>query len=274
MEPARERAGARASIRRSACDFDFHRDRLRLRSIFTGLAAAARRELGGGSPPIQPSAVARAGTGSVRALGCATWRLTPGRVLCAAPRLVPDVAHLRACRRAGLRPGATLRLAAQRTNGPSASPTPSARAEPTVSERAGLPSASAAGVTCKCGNSHWQEWPSGRPRVTRQQESRDRPAGVGPGDRVTKRRFSAWNPVSCQQSWPGKMPDPNTRTAAQSAAVAVLSCCTHCPVFRISLLTSGAKRTSCMPSGGTTSTHVHPCSSPSSRVPASPPASG
>jgi len=32
--------------------------------------------------------------------------------------------------------------------------------------------------------------------------------------------------------------------------------------------------TSCMPSGGSTSTHVHPCRSPSSRVPASPPASG
>jgi hypothetical protein len=32
--------------------------------------------------------------------------------------------------------------------------------------------------------------------------------------------------------------------------------------------------TSCMPSGGSTSTRVHPRRSPSSRVPASPPASG
>jgi hypothetical protein len=36
--------------------------------------------------------------------------LTPGHVPCAAARLVPQVAHWRAGRRAGLRHGATLRL--------------------------------------------------------------------------------------------------------------------------------------------------------------------
>jgi hypothetical protein len=38
------------------------------------------------------------------------------------------------------------------------------------------------------------------------------------------------------------MPDPNTHTAAQAAAVTALSCCTRCPDFRISLPTSGAKQ--------------------------------
>ncbi|HEX9355256.1 MAG TPA: thiolase family protein [Streptosporangiaceae bacterium] len=36
--------------------------------------------------------------------------------------------------------------------------------------------------------------------------------------------------VLAQQPQPGKTPDPNTRTAAESAAVAVLSCCTRCSV--------------------------------------------
>src|ERR1035438_6249097 len=36
------------------------------------------------------------------------------------------------------------------------------------------------------------------------------------------------------------MPYPNGRAPARAIAVAVLSCCTRCPGFRISLLTSGA----------------------------------
>jgi hypothetical protein len=50
------------------------------------------------------------------------------------------------------------------------------------------------------------------------------------GDRAGQRRFSAWNPVSCQHLQPGNMPDSNVCTAAHRAAVAVLSCCTHCSI--------------------------------------------
>jgi hypothetical protein len=48
-----------------------------------------------------------------------------------------------------------------------------------------------------------------------------------------------------------------------------------CPDLELLVELSGLEPlTSCMPSGGSTSTRVHPCRSPSSRVPASPPASG
>jgi hypothetical protein len=86
-----------------------------------------------------------------------------------------------------------------------------------------------------------------------------------------------WNTSPCQQPWTAEMPDPNRPAASQGIPVAVLCCCTRDPAVRISLLTSGAKRaqplTSCMPSGGSTSTHVHPRRSPSSRVPTRPPLS-
>ena len=74
------------------------------------------------------------------------------------------------------------------------------------------------------------------------------------------------------------MPDPNTHTAAQPTAVAVLSCCTRCS--NRSNFTSEQVElrgleplTSYMPSGGSTSTGGHPCRSPSSPVPARPPPS-
>ena len=112
----------------------------------------------------------------------------------------------------------------------------------------------------------------------RQQESRDRSGGDLPRRQADQRRFSTRNPVSCQQPQPGRMPNPNTHTAAQAAAVAVLSCCTRCSTRsnfasdQVEL--SGLEPlTSCMPSGGSTSTRVHPCRSPSSPVPARPPPS-
>jgi hypothetical protein len=48
-----------------------------------------------------------------------------------------------------------------------------------------------------------------------------------------------------------------------------------CPDLQFLVELSGLEPlTSCMPSGGSTSTRVSPCRSPSSRVPARPPASG
>src|SRR5580693_6963366 len=74
------------------------------------------------------------------------------------------------------------------------------------------------------------------------------------------------------------MPDPNTRTAAHPAAIAVRSCCTACSncsnyVFSPVELRRFELLTSCLPSGGSTSTRVHPRRSPSSCVPARPPLS-
>jgi hypothetical protein len=74
------------------------------------------------------------------------------------------------------------------------------------------------------------------------------------------------------------MPDPNTHTAAKLAAVAVLSCCTHCSnrsnFTSDQVELSGLEPlTSCMPSHGSTSTRVHTRRLPSSRIPVRPPGS-
>jgi hypothetical protein len=66
--------------------------------------------------------------------------------------------------------------------------------------------------------------------VTRQQESRDQ-------TRLGFAQVTGWptpiqrlDPVSCQQPQAAEVPNPNTRTAAHPAAVAVLSCCTRCSI--------------------------------------------
>ncbi len=112
------------------------------------------------------------------------------------------------------------------------------------------------------------------PEVTRQQESPTPGARISPAHRLN----SARDPQSCQQPQPGKMPDPNTHTAAQQAAVAVLSCCTRCSnrsnFTSDQVELSGLEPlTSCMPSGGSTSTRVHHRRSPSRDVLHGPPPS-
>jgi hypothetical protein len=48
------------------------------------------------------------------------------------------------------------------------------------------------------------------------------------------------SPSRPQQHQPRKMPCPNRRAVPRAITIAVLSCCTRCPVFRIMSLTSGA----------------------------------
>jgi len=206
------------------------------------------------------------------------------------------VAHRRATRRAGLRHGATLRLSGAAHQWARAGLAPSARgaarAEPAVSKRAAPASrrlAPGSGpdrqdgqrgcTTCKCGNSHGQEWPSRRAGWGRGGKSHgtdDR--AICAGDRPTNAGSASRIRCPASSLTRGKMPGPNTRTAAQLAAVAVLSCCTRCSIcskkFYDQVELSGLEPlTSCMPSGGSTSTRVHPCRSPSLHVPARPPLS-
>ena len=187
----------------------------------------------------------------------------PGHVRCAAARLVPHVVQQRAGRRAGLRHGATLRLRRRRHQAGPAPPTPVARragparrAPPSANARA-WPARSASGsgsgppgrpvrprTTCKCGNSHGQEC---------------RPPGGPGGDQVARvtgparpgfaqvtgltMRFSAWNPVSCQQPRPEE-DARSEHTYGGPAGPPLLYFAAVLPVrsVRISLLTSGAKR--------------------------------
>jgi len=167
--------------------------RLCLLPVFTGLAARAPAhcELRGGAPPGQPSAVVRTWHRHRQSLGWATCRPVPGHVPCATPRLVPHVAQQRAGRRAGMRHGATLRLSgaahqpAQRRTDTSGAARRAHR-QRTRPWSAGAAPGSGSGrqdgqcgwATCKCGNSHWQTWPSRQARVvTGWQESRDRRGG-------------------------------------------------------------------------------------------------
>ena len=99
-----------------------------------------------------------------------------------------------------------------------------------------------------------------------------------PRSQAGQRRLSRWKPTSGQQPTAGEISDPNTRTAAHPAAVAVLYCCTRCSISsnlasdQVEL--SGLEPlTSCMPSGGSTSTRVHTRRSPSLQVLHGPPES-
>ena len=98
-------------------------------------------------------------------------------------------------------------------------------------------------TTCKCSNSHGQICSSRRARWLPGGKSHgtdDR--GICAGDRADQPRFSAWNPVSCQQPRPGTCPI-RTHVRRSSwppllyfpAVLAVRS-------VRISLPTCGAKR--------------------------------
>ena len=94
-------------------------------------------------------------------------------------------------------------------------------------------------------------------------------AGICPGDRLTSVGSAPGILVSCQL---GNLPD-RTHVRRPAPPLLYFPAVLAIRSVRISLLTSGAKRleplTSCMPSGGSMSTCVSLCRSPSSRVPAS-----
>jgi hypothetical protein len=215
----------------------------RLYSPTRGKAPAEHRECGG-APAIQPSTVASAASKPrgdnldadarphpARRVTAASSRGAPMRLSARRAAQRRNPAPERRSAHAGPAANGNHRRAMRRARAPSL-PSTNARPWPAHAAPESGPDrqdGQRGWTTCKCANSHWQKWPFKRAAWLPSGKShKTDDKAICAGDRPTNAGSASG--IHCPASSPrrDKMPDPNTHTAAQAAAVAVLSCCTRC----------------------------------------------